>query len=68
MIISTQPQIIGNCNNEFASLITPFNKDGADQQVLDRLSDGMFICPAAKAARYVSWSSSPLGYVGQRIP
>lgn len=50
-LYSYLPQIIGNCDNEFASLYQPFTGEAPDQEVLDRLSDGMFICPAAKAAK-----------------
>ncbi|CAK7236417.1 hypothetical protein SCUCBS95973_009601 [Sporothrix curviconia] len=47
---SKLPQVIGNVANEMVSLYHPWTGEPPDQEVIDLLS-GLFVCPAAKAAR-----------------
>lgn len=44
------PQVIGNVANEMVSLYHPWTGEQPDQESLDLLS-GLFVCPAAKAAK-----------------
>lgn len=45
-----QPQIIGTCDNEYAGLV-PRTMVPPNQTVIDNLSDTIFVCRAAKAAK-----------------
>ncbi|KAL1889493.1 hypothetical protein Sste5346_008871 [Sporothrix stenoceras] len=53
------PQVIGNVANEMVSLYHPWTGEQPDQEVLDLLS-GLFVCPAAKAAKARQEFGSPV--------
>ncbi|KJR81634.1 uncharacterized protein SPSK_00767 [Sporothrix schenckii 1099-18] len=49
-LYSRLPTVIGNVDNEMASLYYPWTGEPPDQETLDLLS-GLFVCPAAVAAK-----------------
>ncbi|CAK7199920.1 hypothetical protein SEUCBS139899_002607 [Sporothrix eucalyptigena] len=58
-LYSQLPQVIGNVANEMVSLYYPWTGEPPDQEVVDLLS-GLFVCPAAKAAKARQEYGSPV--------
>jgi carboxylesterase type B len=53
-LVAKIPVVIGNTENEYASLYSPFTEQGPTKEELDPLSNAVFACPAAVAANFRS--------------
>ncbi|KAF2258223.1 alpha/beta-hydrolase [Lojkania enalia] len=49
-LVANRPALIGNTNNEYASLYSPFTLEGPNQTEIHELSKTVFECPAAIAS------------------
>ncbi|KAF7560691.1 hypothetical protein G7046_g3456 [Stylonectria norvegica] len=50
-LVSKLPMLIGNCDNDFASLYSPFDGSAPNKTILDGLTDEVFNCRAAIASK-----------------
>lgn len=58
-LVAKFPVVIGNTDNEYASLYSPFTVEGPNQTEVDQLSTAVFACPAAVAADFRSQFGVP---------
>lgn len=52
-LIARRPALIGNCDNDYSSLYSPYNGSAPNQTAVDELTDSYFNCRAAIASQYV---------------
>lgn len=51
-LVARRPMLIGNCDNDYASLFMPYNGSAPNQTAVDELTDSYFNCRAAIASQY----------------